>query len=768
MIEGMKGYWVYTAISVLILFGCLAVKEPILWVLPAVYFVWMYRSLPHIIFYVSFTVAVLLSFHYMINEQQNQTVLSPSSTFFQGRISTIPDIDGQTLSFKFQLSEETVIARYTIVSKEKKNELQQLKAGLSCRLNGKLVKPETERNEGAFNYEHYLYQQRIHWILQVSDVSVSQCRDDFTVRDVFSLWRAKGLRFIEEHVKQPAAGMMQALIYGERKHISEETLQHYQEGGVIHLLAISGLHVGLLAGMIFYTLIRLGITRERATVSLLFILPFYAVIAGGAPSVIRAVMMTMLILMVLFMKTAMTPHDAISLTFLLMLGTDPYYIYHIGFQLSFVVSFFLIMSHRLIENASMSFWNQLLAASIVSQLSSLPLILYHFYQISLLSLPLNLLFIPLFSLVVLPACLCILCLLLIIPFLGETLSLTLNMLLDVSNRLVAFAVTLPHTRLIFGQPSFLVTISLYAGILWLFAAWERNGKHRVWAGGYLILLMLFQYYQFDMNAEGRVTVIDVGQGDSILIELPYRKGVYLVDTGGKVSFEKEPWQEKRHSFEVGKDVLLPFFYARGIRKIDKLLITHGDYDHAGAAETVIRKVKVQELVIGKKDALDELEEKLVEQSRSQGIEVIFAEKGDMWREGNFSFYVLSPTGNEKSKNDQSLVLYTKLGRLTWLFTGDLEFSGEEQLVKDFPTLRADVLKVGHHGSKTSSSSLLLDHIQPKAAIISAGKHNRYQHPHSSVVKEFEKRKIIIFRTDQDGGVYYRFCQNKGTFHRQLP
>ncbi|MDQ0244518.1 competence protein ComEC [Bacillus fengqiuensis] len=764
----MKGYWVYTAISVLVLFMCLAVKEPILWMLPAVYFVWMYRSLPQLIFYVSFTAAALLSFHYVINEQQNQTALSPSQTFFPGRISTIPDINGQTLSFKFRLSEETVIVRYTIPSKEKKNELQQLKTGLSCRLAGKLVKPETERNAGTFNYERYLYQQRIHWILQVSDLSVEQCRDDFRMSDIFSRWREMGIRFIGEYVEQPAAGMMQALIYGERKHISQETLQHYQEGGIIHLLAISGLHVSFLAGMIFYLLIRIGINRERATLSLLLILPFYAVIAGAAPSVIRAVMMTVLILIVLFMKTPMTPHDAISLTFLLMLGADPYYIYHIGFQLSFVVSFFLIMSHRLIENISSSFWGQLLAASIVSQLSSLPLILYHFYQISLLSLPLNLLFIPFFSIVVLPACLCILCLLLIVPSLGEALALLLNMLLDVSNFLVAFAVTFPHTRLIFGQPSFLVAASLYMGLLWLFAAWESNGKQRVWAGGCLVLLMLFQYYQFHMSAEGRVTVIDVGQGDSILIELPYRKGVYLVDTGGAVSFEKESWQEKRHSFEVGKDVLLPFFYARGIRQIDKLFITHGDYDHAGAAETILNNVKVQELVIGKKDSLDELEEKLVKQSRSQGIEVISAEKGDMWREGNFSFYVLSPTGNEKSKNDQSLVLYTKLGGLTWLFTGDLELSGEEQLVKDFPLLRADVLKVGHHGSKTSSSSLLLDHIKPKAAIISVGKHNRYQHPHSSVIKELENRKVIIFRTDQNGAVHYRFRQNKGTFHWQIP
>ncbi|HWO97947.1 MAG TPA: DNA internalization-related competence protein ComEC/Rec2 [Bacillus sp. (in: firmicutes)] len=762
----MKGYWVYTAIAVLLAFICLAVKEPILWMLPVVYFVWMYRSFPHLIFYISFAVFVLLSFHCIISDQQNQTALSSTRTFFQGRIATIPDINGQTLSFKFHLPEETVIVRYTISAIEKKNELKQLKIGFSCRFTGQLIEPETARNEGAFNYKRYLYQQRIHWIVQASDLSVEQCRDNFKMGDIFPRWRETSLRFIEENIEQPAAGMMQALIYGERKQISEETLQHYQEGGVIHLLAISGLHVSFLAGMVFYGLIRIGVTRERATLSLIVVLPFYAVIAGAAPSVIRAVMMTMLILIVLFIKTALTPHDAISLTFLLMLGADPYYIYHIGFQLSFVVSFFLIMSNRLIETTS--FWKQLLAASIVSQLSSLPLILYHFYKISLLSLPLNLLFIPLYSIIVLPACLCILCLLIFIPSLGEILSFLLNILLDVSNRLVAFAVTFPYTQLIFGQLSFLIIMSLYGGMLWLFVAWESDGKHRIWAASCLFLLLLFQYCQFNINPEGRVTIIDVGQGDSILIELPHRKGVYLVDTGGAVSFEKEPWQEKRSKFEIGKDVLVPFFHARGIRQIDKLFITHGDYDHAGAAEVILNKMKVKELVIGKKESLDELEERLVKQSNSKGIQVMRAEKGDMWRDGEFSFYVLSPTGNEKSKNDQSLVIYTKLGGATWLFTGDLELKGEEQLLKNFPALRVDVLKAGHHGSKTSTSSLLLDHIKPKAAVISVGKHNRYQHPHSSVVKELEKRGIVIFRTDQKGAVYYRFRQNKGTFHWQIP
>lgn len=344
------------------------------------------------------------------------------------------------------------------------------------------------------------------------------------------------------------------------------------------------------------------------------------------------------------------------------------------------------------------------------------------------------------------------------------MSSLLNVALNISDRLVTFAVTIPSTQLIFGKPSLYLILSLYAAMLLLFVAWEKDTKGWIWSVAGIFLLLTFQYYQWDLDSGGRVTVIDVGQGDNILIELPYRKGVYLIDTGGSVPFEREPWQKKRKPFEVGERIVVPFLQVRGIHQIDKLIITHGDYDHAGAAETILSHIRVKELVIGEKNPLDELEENLISQALSKEIKVTSAAKGDKWRKGEFSFHILSPAGNEKTKNDQSLVLYTELGGVTWLFTGDLEMEGEEQLVKNFPFLKTDILKAGHHGSKTSTSPLLLDHLGYHLC----GKKQSLSAPSCLCHKRIKKRGIIIFRTDKHGAISYRFLQNKGTFHWQIP
>ncbi|MFC3882990.1 DNA internalization-related competence protein ComEC/Rec2 [Bacillus songklensis] len=768
MIRRVKGFWIYIAFAAVLAFICLTWQEPVVWLAFGTYLFWLYHYVPRPVFYASIIASIFLPGHYIVTEKSNHTMLSSSQTSFQGYISTIPDLNGRTLSFHFRLPDETIIVMYNISTAEEKKELQKLRVGASCQLKGTLTEPEKRRNEAGFNYAQYLHQQRIHWVLSLSDMSLGRCASSAGKEYMFSSWRESGLRFIEKNVKQPSLGMMQALIYGERKNISEETLGYYQEGGVIHLLAISGLHVGFLSGILFYFLVRIGVTRENATLSLMIVLPVYGAVAGASPSVIRAVMMTVLILLVIRIKTTITSHDAISLTFLIMVGVQPYYIYQIGFQLSFMVSFFLIMSRGIIMKGYSSFLKQLIAASIVSQLGSLPLILYHFHQVSLLSLPLNLLFIPLFSIFVLPICLLMFLTWIICSPLGEIMAFLLNAVLEVSGEMVKFAVTAPFTQLIFGKPPFYLMAGLYAVIVCLFAMVEKQVKTWMWPAAGLLLLLLFQYFQFNMNPQGRVTFIDVGQGDSILIELPYRRGVYLIDTGGSMPFAREPWQVKRKPFEVGKHVLVPFLRARGIRHIDKLIITHGDYDHAGAAQTVLKKVHVKELVLGKKDVLDELEEKAIKQSISKGAKVTFMEKGDGWKEGGYSFFFLSPAGNETTKNDQSLVLFSRMGGLNWLFTGDMESNGEEKLVLNFPLLKADIVKVGHHGSKTSTSSLFLDHIKPKVAIISVGKNNRYQHPHSSVIKELQKRDIAILRTDEHGAISYIFLKNDGTFRWEIP
>ncbi|MEH7384044.1 DNA internalization-related competence protein ComEC/Rec2 [Bacillus sp. JJ1521] len=262
-------------------------------------------------------------------------------------------------------------------------------------------------------------------------------------------------------------------------------------------------------------------------------------------------------------------------------------------------------------------------------------------------------------------------------------------------------------------------------------------------------------------------MIDVGQGDSIFIELPYRKGTYLIDTGGTIQFEREEWRKRRKEFSTA-DIIIPFLKSKGIRSIDKLIITHGDQDHIGGARDLVEKIKIKEIVLGKNKKNTSQEENLVKTATKKGIHVQIVERGQVWKEGEHTFHILAPKGNETKENNNSVVIYTKLGGLNWLFTGDIEKDVELDLIRTYKNLRIDVLKVGHHGSKTSSTEGFVKLLNPKVALIPVGESNSFNHPHPDVIKHFNKEKVKIYRTDKDGAIQYRYFKNSGTFMRTIP
>jgi len=159
---------------------------------------------------------------------------------------------------------------------------------------------------------------------------------------------------------------------------------------------------------------------------------------------------------------------------------------------------------------------------------------------------------------------------------------------------------------------------------------------------------------------------------------------------------------------------------------------------------------------------------LVIAAQKQSVPVQIVQQGDSWQEGGVLFQIISPTGFEETSNNRSIVIDAKLGNLRWLFTGDLEKEGEQRILKDFPNLKADVLKVGHHGSKTSTSEEFVQHLNPKVALVSAGQKNRYGHPHQEILELLKSYGVYIYRTDENGGVMYEFTKKSGTFSQQLP
>ncbi|GGE74673.1 DNA internalization-related competence protein ComEC/Rec2 [Priestia taiwanensis] len=676
-----------------------------------------------------------------------------------------PVVNGDRLHFDYRIQDEKVRLVYKIKTEEEKERLTFLHKGIRVLVSGELKEPPVVRNEHAFDYRQYLYHQRIHYMLHATSLSYQPGENSIT--SFLSKYRQQYLQYVREHFPLETIGFVQALIFGERQELEENVEEWYEVLGLVHLLAISGSHITLIMLVCYWLLLRVGVTRETATFLLFCILPLYMFMAGASPSVVRASITGMLVLVTIVAKKKEIALDLLASTCIVMLFYNPYYLVDVGFLLSFTVSAGLILSAHFVLSRGLSPLQSLLCMTIVSQCVALPITLYYFYEFSPYSIILNLFFVPFFSFMLLPLCVFSLLTSFLLPPLGDLFVLLLAFFIRVSNSILEICSSLPFARLTFGKPALWWMMLLYVSVIAFFISMERQKRTlRQFSFCAMTLLLFVQY--IPLQSELRVTFVDVGQGDCIVIELPKQQQVYVIDTGGTIELEKEGWQQKRKSYDVGSDTVLPYLKSRGIKQIDKLILTHGDTDHIGAVDEVIKGIKVKEIVVGMKVKHPKLEEDVIALAKSRGIPVTTVQKGDTFGEEPYMFYVLAPTGIEKEENERSIVLYAVLGEYRWLFTGDLEEEGERMLVKNYQKLQVDVLKAGHHGSKTSTTEQLVEQINPKIVVISAGERNRYQHPHREVIERLQQRDITIFRTDKHGMVTYSFVENRGTFFTQIP
>lgn len=268
---------------------------------------------------------------------------------------------------------------------------------------------------------------------------------------------------------------------------------------------------------------------------------------------------------------------------------------------------------------------------------------------------------------------------------------------------------------------------------------------------FLVSLVVLLFFQIKHPLENEVTVVDIGQGDSIFVR-DVKGHTLLIDVGGKVSFsEKNAWQERLTDSNAER-TLIPYLNSRGVGKIDQLVLTHTDTDHMGDMLEVAKHVKIGKVLVSqgsltKPDFVAKL------QAMKTKVRVVTA--SDVLPIMGSYLQVLYPSQTGDGGNNDSVVLYGNLLGKNFLFTGDLEEEGEQELVATYPNLPVDVLKAGHHGSKGSSSSEFLAHISPQIALISAGQNNRYKHPHQETLERFRAQNMTIYRTDEQGAIRFR-------------
>ncbi|MCA1056211.1 DNA internalization-related competence protein ComEC/Rec2 [Rossellomorea aquimaris] len=697
------------------------------------------------------------------HESKQRTTLSPQIKDLQMTFDSIPFIDGDSMRGYGKAQHEEVAYTYRIPSQDQVEIMNGLHPGVVCNVHGTLEKPSGNSNPHLFNYRNYLYERGIHWVLKIE--SIDGC-DSLNIdgRYLLANWRLKGLKYIEEQFPEGTIGMTQALVFGETARIPGEIMESYRELGIIHLLAISGLHVGLIFGCFYYLLLRIGISRESSSWMLIVFLCFYMVITGGAPPVIRASFMLAILIFTRKFGLKLTVLDSLSVIFICLLFIDPYYVFDIGFQLSFAVSFSLVLSSGSILSSNSTF-PQLLKVTVIAQLSSMPVLVFHFYEFSLIGFVSNLFFVPVYSLIVLPMALITFLLHVSIP--GEfSMPLILyGWLLEGLSKITAMLAGNPLNTVVLGKPHMLVTIGYILLIGIIFKGLEKGKGFGASMVLCIIIVLHTQWEHFDPY--GEVVFIDVGQGDSILIKLPFNRGAYLIDTGGVVTFEEEGWKRKTNEYSIAEDVLLPLLKSKGVTSLDKLILTHADHDHIGGAEELIDSMLIKEIMITPNSQVKKEMEMLVSRATRKGIEVNQVYSPYRWGSEKNSFHILSPIDVEYAGNNDSLVVFTEIGGLKWLFTGDLEEEGEREFIERYD-LVVDVLKVGHHGSDTSTTEAFLDELKPSFAVISAGRSNRFGHPHPDVIKRLDEQKIVIHTTAEHGALSYRFLGEHGTFFAQHP
>lgn len=549
----------------------------------------------------------------------------------------------------------------------------------------------------------------------------------------------------------------EALLIGDKQGMGIEERRIYQTLGISHLFAISGLHVAIIAGIGYFILVRLRVRKESAFLVLLFVLPLYAIMAGGAPAVLRATGMVCFVLAGKLANIRLEASHVLLGSLIVFVFWNPYAIYNIGFQLSYGAAFAIIYSKSFLQRCT-SLFQQGMLITAISQLTLYPILLFHFYEISLSAFIVNSIFVPLYTIVILPVNLIALGL----TFLSQPAAEILFSIYGPFREWVAEAMrwlaAWPHQMWNPGKPALWLVYCLMASVLLFYGLAEK--KFRAWQ--LMIILMPALFFSFIpyTDATLKVTFLDVGQGDSAIIELPHRKAVYVIDTGGLLRFGNEEFRQRERPFEIGRQVVVPYLKGHGISEVDLLILSHADADHAEGADELFKELRVNNLHVTPGSQATSLMQDLALDAEEAKLN--YPLKGNGWQEGGVSFRYLSPDDQEYKGNDDSLVLLLAYEEFKALFTGDLEMAGEKKIVETYSEDLAGltVLKVGHHGSKTSSGQEFLEAANPRLSIFSTGKDNRYGHPNAEVVERFKDLNLPVLNTADTGTIEVFYKDNE--------
>lgn len=638
---------------------------------------------------------------------------------------------------------------------------------------GRLEELPRVRNPADFDYASYLRGRRVFSRMFADAMAVpSATASEFEPRGVLcGAHRLK--RSIEGHFQRSvsndaARSVIRALVVGDRSAIDGETEAKFRRSGLLHLLAVSGLHV-LIVGMILYQLLRpaflrlgfswLGSEVARAAVTSI-VLIFYALVTGLPASVVRAVIMAMLFMMGAAFQRTSHSLNTLGVAALLLLLWRPSQLFEPGFQLSVAaVAAIITLNPRFSAllgahgdgGPFVRFLRSSVSVSMAAAAGTLPVLLFHFGSVSFAGLVLNTIAVPLTSATLASS---------VTTALASEASPSLGVTFGHASQFFAELLLYVVTH---GEPYFrwayletrvedAPVIAAIVAVVVMLAQWPRpRTRWRLCAAALSLLAIdvIWDAAEGEWRADVDIVFLDVGQGDAALVTFPNGRTM-LVDAGPRTAF-----------VDAARYTVLPHLRHRQIRRLDAVLITHPDSDHLGGLPTLLRNVGVGRVLHSGRSHDSALYGEVTYLVDSLSIPYQAIRAGDtLSLDPSVRIHILHPSRPRAADrpNASSLVMHVRYGETAALLMGDAERDSERELVLQYGDLAAaDVIKVGHHGSKTSTTPLLISRIiRPHAlAVVSAGERNRFGHPDSVVVRRLRRHGVDVHRTDQQGAVWIR-------------
>lgn len=580
---------------------------------------------------------------------------------------------------------------------------------------GEIKKPEKNTNFYLFNYQNYLLTKKINYIFKADKIEKINTKIPF-------IYQIKNYlnKHIENYKSKP---YLEALVLGKDDNIKENVIESYQTNGISHLLAISGAQITLFSCGILFILSKLFSKNTSYLFTIMFLL-FYLFITNFQSSILRAVAFFIILTINKQFELKISTLKLLIITLCTLLIINPYLIYSLGFILSFTVSFFLILFKGLI-NKYQNYFSKTLVISLIAFLSSTPIIINNFFKINLLSPIINLYFVPLVTFIIYPLAL--------LTFIFKPLD---NIFLNIVTIMEKASLKLSNIDILnlsMSHINIIFFIIYYLIIIFILYNWQK-GKNYIII--FFIILLIHHNINY-LNPYSTLTMIDVGQRDSFLLKLKHNKANILIDTGGIASYDD------RKPYDIAKNILIPYLNAEGVNKLDYLIITHGDFDHGGMAKNLIKNFKIKHIILNREN--NNLEKEIIKKFKGKITNI---SEGIIKIE-NITLNFLNGL-NTYDENKASLIIYTNIENRNILLMGDATKESENYILNTYNLPKMDILKVGHHGSNTSTSKKLIKKISPKISLISAGKNNIYGHPHQETLKKLKNSDVYI--TKKDGAV----------------